>query len=108
MEDTPIVPPHIADGPAERMSMADFERHLSGTLIIEVAEPQIRLSQGSWLRCSRANLGSTLRGLLTLDVNHIKLTVKDSRSAASCRQLTDEQRQLFAERDATANQMGGE
>ena len=84
MDDTPIIPPHVADGPAETMSMEDWNRHLQESVIIQVHEPKLMLSQGSFVRCSRRNVTETLRSILTLAPN-VRLTVCDSITAAELR-----------------------
>lgn len=70
-------PPHVADGPAERMSMEAFRRHLGQTVVIRVQEPELHLSQGSWLRCRRANISATIREIINTAPGNVRLSVID-------------------------------
>ena len=88
-EELPIIPAHVADGPAQLMSMNAWDRHLSESVIIESRNPRINLTQGSWVRVSRANVMQTLRMLMGLaDGGEAQLTVRDSVTAASLRRQT--------------------
>lgn len=76
--------------PAGQMSIEEFNRHLAQTVEIHVHEPRLNLSQGSFLRCSRHNVSSTIKMLISsVGEGPLRLTVRDSVTAASLRRKVE-------------------
>lgn len=69
------------------MTLDQMIWHLSETLVIEVHEPKLNLSQGSWLRARRENASATINTLLSAATGNVRLTVKDSMTAAEARRM---------------------
>ncbi len=75
------------DGPATTGELTEekIEQHIGNTAIVEVHEPVLPLTQGSWLRCSRENVTPLLREIIRNAPGNVRLTVRDSVTAASLR-----------------------
>jgi hypothetical protein len=79
------VAPVMDNEPAQQMSPEAWRAHLADTVVIEVHEPRLNLSQGSFLRCSRRSVSATIGALLASIPGNVRLSVRDSITAASLR-----------------------